>query len=107
MYIIFDYRYQSQSDLLNLTIFDQESILKQIENNYNNEERENNLLSSIDINDMSFIIEDSILLNNTYTVDNFPEIENSIEGKLLINNFKFINNILFKYHVYVIKTLFI
>lgn len=83
MYIIFDYRYQSQSDLLNLSIFDEESILKQMENNYN-EETENHLLNYSDINNMSFIMDESMFLNNTYTIENFPEIENTIESKLII-----------------------
>ncbi|XP_070155675.1 uncharacterized protein PF3D7_1120600-like [Polyergus mexicanus] len=75
MYIIFDYRYESQSDLLNLSIFDEESILKQIENN---EKKGNYLLNYSDINNISFIMDESILLNNTYTIENFPEIENII-----------------------------
>ncbi|XP_070155684.1 uncharacterized protein PF3D7_1120600-like [Polyergus mexicanus] len=68
-------RYESQSDLLNLSIFDEESILKQIENN---EKKGNYLLNYSDINNISFIMDESILLNNTYTIENFPEIENTI-----------------------------
>ncbi|XP_070155794.1 putative uncharacterized protein DDB_G0282133 [Polyergus mexicanus] len=67
--------YESQSDLLNLSIFDEESILKQIKNN---EKKGNYLLNYNDINNISFIMDESMLLNNTYAIENFPEIENTI-----------------------------
>ncbi|XP_067206712.1 GATA zinc finger domain-containing protein 8-like isoform X2 [Linepithema humile] len=66
---------ESLSDPLNSVTFDEESILKQIENNNNNKELESNSLNYINISNISLVTDESISLNNTYTVEDFPEIE--------------------------------
>ncbi|XP_077263114.1 uncharacterized protein LOC143897981 isoform X2 [Temnothorax americanus] len=69
----FEDKYQSKSDSPNLTVSDKSLILQQ--SNYNNEEIGNCLLDCSSINDTSFIMDELMPLDNTYTLENFPEIE--------------------------------
>ncbi|XP_071634604.1 uncharacterized protein [Temnothorax longispinosus] len=76
----FEDKYQSESDSPNLTVSDKSLILQQ--SNYNNEEIGNCLLDCSSINDTSFIMDELMPLDNTYTLENFPEIEDITQMEL-------------------------
>lgn len=86
---IINYRYHSQSDLQTSNEPTEESLLKQVEMSYMQEEIDKYLLDDVDVNNISFILNEAKQLNDTFTIPNFQELESAIESKFLqyINRF--------------------